>query len=86
MAPEDALACDRMVNVVLVREEAEEEAEEQQNPSAAAHNVSEAIPSTRSEYARRMVPPEPVSICTSHLGDGQKVKTTIYRRRSNSLE
>ena len=68
----------RIVNVVRVQEQVE--------PSDAGNNVVAATSDTRNEYAKRMVPPEPVSTSTYHLLDGKKAKTTIYRRRSNSLE
>ena len=84
LAPEEALEGARIVNVVEVREEPEEEAE---NPPAAAINEAQStVNSTRSEYARRMVPPEPVSVQTTNVGDGKRIKTIIYRRRSNSLD
>ena len=77
MGPKETIASAKIVNVVIVHEEAKEGP---QNPSQGATT------SSRSKYARRMVPPETVSTSTYLLGDRKKVKTTIFRRRSNSLE
>ena len=96
-AAEEALEGARIVNIVEVMEEPEEEAEVMEEPEeeaeippeippAAVSNEAHSMDSPRSEYARRMVPSEPVSVQTTNVGDGKKVKTIIYRRRSNSLD
>ena len=60
--------------------------QEAEGPPQAIGNEAHDAVSSLNEYARRMVTAEPLSVSTTNVGDGKRVKTIIYRRRSNSLE
>ena len=93
MAEQEALQGDRIVRLVRIEEEPEgmevEEPVQVQADQAQESPLSEANSSQGNginDYAGLMVTAEPMSVSTSSVGDGKRIKTYVYRRRSLSLE
>ena len=99
LAEQEAMQGDPIVRLVRIEEEPEvmevEEPVPEEEPVQAqvgqVHEspISEANSSHGNginDYARLMVTAEPMSVSTSSVGDGKRIKTYVYRRRSLSLE
>ena len=93
MAEQEALQGDRIVRLVRIEEEPEgmevEEPVQAQVDQVQESPINEANNSQGNgvnDYARLMVTAEPMSVSMSSVGDGKRIKTYVYRRRSLSLE
>ena len=88
MAAQEALQGARIVNLLRIEEEPEDmEIEEPDQVQVSPPNAENIRPSNGvNDYARLMVTAEPMSVSTTNVGDGKRVKTIVYRRRSTSLE
>ena len=88
VAVQEALQGARVVNLLRIEEEPEDmELEEPDQEQASPPHVENIRPASAvNDYARLMVTAEPLSVSSTNVGDGKRVKTIVYRRRSNSLD